>query len=121
MGRSEITLDTSPDVETRPDKNRDWRRIAPGLVISAISLIAVVYFADLGRMLQALRMANVSYLFLGIGVSVLWLLVRAIIWRALLLNRAPYRTVFLTMNEGYLFNNLLPLTTNLRITARMTW
>ena len=109
MGRSEITLDTSPDVETRPDKNRDWRRIAPGLVISAISLIAVVYFADLGRMLQALRMANVSYLFLGIGVSVLWLLVRAIIWRALLLNRAPYRTVFLTMNEGYLFNNLLPL------------
>jgi uncharacterized protein (TIRG00374 family) len=38
-----------------------------------------------------------------------WMLVRGIAWRALLRNQASYIDVFLTLNEGYLLNNLLPL------------
>jgi hypothetical protein len=52
MGRSEITLEESNDVHPKPRRNRDWRRIVPGLVISAVSLGAVLYFADLRRLLE---------------------------------------------------------------------
>jgi uncharacterized membrane protein YbhN (UPF0104 family) len=33
---------------------------------------------------------------------------RAMAWRTLLQNRAPYGRVFLTLNEGYWINNILP-------------
>jgi hypothetical protein len=42
-------------------------------------------------------------------VSLLWLCVRAVVWRTLLQDKAPYKPVFLTLNETYLINNLLPL------------
>ena len=41
-------------------------------------------------------------------VSIIWLLVRSILWRTLLENKASYKQVFPTVNEGYLLNNILP-------------
>jgi len=109
MGRSDITLEKSTDMHPKPRPNRDWRRIIPGLIISAVSLGAVLYFADLRRLLEALRLANYALVGLVILSTVLWLLVRTMMWRTLLMERAPFRDTFLTLNEGYLINNLLPL------------
>lgn len=80
----------------------------PGLIISLITLAAVFYFADLDAMLDAVRQANLALILANVAVTVLWLLVRAHVWRALLQNQATVRQTFLTVNEGYLLNNLLP-------------
>ncbi len=80
----------------------------PGLIISLITLAAVFYFADLDAMLAAVRQASLALILANVGVTVLWLLVRAHVWRALLQKQATVRQTFLTVNEGYLLNNLLP-------------
>lgn len=41
-------------------------------------------------------------------VALLWLAIRARVWQTLLQGKAGYRDVFLTLNEGYLLNNILP-------------
>ena len=109
MGRSEISLDTPPEKGPPAGASRDWRRIAPGLIISLLALAAVLYFADFRRLLQALRLANYWLVLVGILISLVWLAVRSIVWRTLLQNKASYKAVFLTLNETYLINNLLPL------------
>jgi uncharacterized protein (TIRG00374 family) len=109
MGRSDISLKSPPETQPPAGARRDWRRIAPGLIVSLLALAAVFYFADLQRLVQALRMANYTLVLLGVLVSLSWLLVRTIVWRTLLQNKASYKDVFLTLNETYLINNLLPL------------
>jgi len=83
-------------------------RILPGLIISVVSLVIVLYFVDFHQLLEALRLANYGYVALFFFVSVLWLLVRTIVWRTLLQEKATSSQVFLTLNEGYLLNNILP-------------
>lgn len=115
MGRSDINPESPPEgtppVSASRDAapHQDWRRVALGLIISLLALAAVLYFADFRRMLQALRLANYWFVLLGVLISVSWLVVRAAAWRTLLQDKAPYKTVFLTLNERYLINNLLPL------------
>jgi glycosyltransferase 2 family protein len=109
MGRIEIALETPPNPPLAARPRRDLRRILPGVVISLICLALVLYFADIRRLGQALRLANIPLIILSIFITVSWLLVRGIVWRTLLMDQVPYRPVFLTLNEGYLINNLLPL------------
>jgi hypothetical protein len=109
MGRSDISPESPPEAQPPASERHDWRRIAPGLIVSLLALAAVLYFADFQRLLQALRLANYWLVMVGILISLSWLAVRAIVWRTLLLEKAPYKTVFLTLNETYLINNLLPL------------
>ena len=86
----------------------DWRRIIPGLVISAVSLIIVFYFADLHKLREALLLANIRLIFLVGIIMLCWLAVRGLFWRTLLQDKASYKDVFWTLNEGYLINNILP-------------
>lgn len=41
-------------------------------------------------------------------ITVLWLVVRAQVWRTLLLNVPTSKDTFFAVNEGYLINNILP-------------
>lgn len=66
------------------------------------------YFADFGRMLEYLRLADYRYVALGFVFSTLWLLVRAQAWRILLQGKVSYRDAFFTYSEGYLLNNIFP-------------
>jgi uncharacterized protein (TIRG00374 family) len=84
------------------------RRWLPGAIISIILVVAILYLVDLRATLAALRTANYRLLLVAIAGSVIWLIVRSLVWRTLLQDRAPYRDVFLTINEGYLLNNFLP-------------
>ena len=83
-------------------------KIFPGLIISMISLIIVLYFVDFHQLLEALRLANYGYVALFFIFSLIWLFVRAIVWRTLLQEKATASQVFLTINEGYLLNNIFP-------------
>ena len=100
--RRKITASNSSSKES-PNKdspNKDWKRILPGLIVSAISLAVVFYIADIRLLVEALRLAGL--------LAVVWLGVRAIVWRTLLQEKATYKQVFSTVNEGYLLNNILP-------------
>lgn len=80
----------------------------PGLVISAVFVALILYFVDFREIVDALRKADVRWLAASVAVAVVWLSMRAVVWRMLLRGKAPYRSVFLTLNEGYLLNNFLP-------------
>jgi glycosyltransferase 2 family protein len=86
----------------------NWRKLLPGIVVSLVSLVIVFYFVDLDRFIAAIRLADYRYIILLVLVCVVWLLVRALVWRTLLREQAGYGQVFLTVNEGYLLNNFLP-------------
>ena len=81
----------------------------PGLGISLIALAAVFYFADFGKVIQAMQLADYRWVVLAATGTLAWLAVRGLFWRTLLRNKATYSQVFLTVNEGYLINNFLPL------------
>lgn len=80
----------------------------PGLAISLVSLAAVLTIVDLERFLQALRMADYRFVALVFGFTLCWLLVRGMVWRTLLQEKATFSQTFWTVNQGYLLNNLLP-------------
>jgi uncharacterized protein (TIRG00374 family) len=84
------------------------RRWLPGVVISLIAIVGIIYFVDLHRFIEAIRSANYWLLLAFLVISISWLMVRGIVWRTLLRGRASYRDVFWTLCEGYLLNSFLP-------------
>ncbi len=80
----------------------------PGLLVSLAALVVLFSVIDPRETLNALQQANGWMLALGMLVSLVWLVIRARVWQTLLQGKASYRDVFLTLNEGYLLNNLLP-------------
>ncbi|HSF81605.1 MAG TPA: lysylphosphatidylglycerol synthase transmembrane domain-containing protein [Anaerolineales bacterium] len=102
MGRTDI--DAPPERASR----HDWRRLLPGFVVSAVCVLIIVLTVDFRQMMAALRLADYGLIALGILITLAWLLVRGYLWRALLQGQASLGAVFLTLNEGYLLNNVLP-------------
>ena len=75
-----------------------------------MAALAIVFsLLDLKAFALAVQQANPFFLFLGVLSEILWLIVRASFWRTLLKKKATYRDAFITVNEGYLLNNILPL------------
>ena len=87
---------------------KDAKRWLPGALISILLIAAILYFVDWSKVLAAIRSANYWILGFATLLSFSWLGIRAIVWRTLLRERAPYGVVFNTLNEGYLLNNFLP-------------
>jgi hypothetical protein len=102
MGR--IDIDTPTDHHSK----KNWQRVVIGLAVSLISIGLLIYFTDLKRFIQTLEMANYPLVAAAAAITLLWLAVRGIVWRVLLLEKATYSQVYLTLNEGYLLNNFLP-------------
>src|SRR5215216_5410815 len=87
---------------------KDIKRWLPGAIVSILLIAAILYFVDLGAMVDAIRHANFPLLLFAFSIGFLWLVVRAVVWRTLLRNRASFSDVFWTIGEGYLLNNFLP-------------
>ena len=83
-------------------------RWLPGVIISLIAIVLIIKYVDLQRLVESIRSANYWLLLASLASSLVWLAVRGIVWRTLLREKASYRDVFLTINEGYLLNNFLP-------------
>ncbi len=98
-GRSKIVI-----ASTR----NNWKRILPGLIVSLAALAIIFSMLDLRKFGQAIQQADLRFLLAGILSEVLWLLVRGFVWRTLLQNKASYYDTFISINEGYLLNNILP-------------
>ena len=87
---------------------KDVKRLLPGAIISILLIAAILYFVDLGAMVNAISHANYPLLGLGVLLGFVWIAIRAIVWRTLLRDRPSYADVFWTVGEGYLLNNFLP-------------
>jgi hypothetical protein len=87
---------------------KDAKRWLPGALVSILLIAAILYFVDFRQMAEAIRSANYLILVLALPLSLLWMAVRALVWRTLLRNQASYRDVLFTVGEGYLLNNFLP-------------
>ncbi len=84
------------------------RRWLPGVVISLIAIFVIIRFVDLNSFMEAIRSANYWLVLAFLFTSIIWEMVRGIVWRTLLRGRASYRDVFWTLTEGYLLNSFLP-------------
>jgi uncharacterized membrane protein YbhN (UPF0104 family) len=80
----------------------------PGLLISIVAIGFLLWLADRENLIQALREIDISGLAPAILFYILGIMFRALSWMSLLQNKAPYRRVFITLNEGYLLNNIFP-------------
>jgi uncharacterized protein (TIRG00374 family) len=83
-------------------------RWLPGALISILLIAAILYFVDLGAMMEAVRKANYLILAAAFVLSILWMFGRAKVWQTLLRDRASFRDVLFTDAEGYLLNAFLP-------------
>lgn len=102
MGRNEIATDT------HSQKKKDWQRILPGLIVSAICLAIIFSLVKPGDLVRAIGLADVRLVLIGGIFTFLWLVVRSFLWRTLLQEKASYNQVFFTLAEGYFLNNFLP-------------
>lgn len=92
-----------------PQFLKDVKRWLPGALVSILIIAAILYFVDFSQMAEAIRSANYVLLGIALPLAVVWVMVRAIVWRVLLRERASYRDVLFTVGEGYLMNTFLPL------------
>jgi len=90
----------------KPDYH--WSRMLPGFLITLLSLAIIIYLVDPKQFIEALKLADYRIVALVFLTSLLWLFVRSLVWRTLLKEQASLSQVFLTINEGYLLNNILP-------------
>jgi uncharacterized protein (TIRG00374 family) len=95
------------ELKERPAR-KDFIRILPGILISLAALVIIAVVVDWGEVLGALMQAHYSYLLLGLPVYLAAYVFRALAWRTLLMEGAPFKRVFLAMQTGYLLNNILP-------------
>jgi uncharacterized protein (TIRG00374 family) len=84
------------------------RRWLPGTTISLVLLGIILYFVDLNAVWSALKKADYRFLLLALLGSIVWFMVRGIVWWTLLQKRATYKITFFCLSEGYLMNNFLP-------------
>jgi uncharacterized protein (TIRG00374 family) len=85
-----------------------WARMIPGLVITAVAVIALVYLVDLEQMRDALGRFDFRVLPVALAIFFGTLISRSMAWRTVLMERARFRDSFLALNQGYLLNNILP-------------
>jgi uncharacterized protein (TIRG00374 family) len=80
----------------------------PGVVISIVAIILVFHKTSWQDLVNAFGHVTVEVIFLAILLFLVSLFSRAFAWRSLLKNKVTFFQTFLTMNEGYLLNNILP-------------
>jgi uncharacterized protein (TIRG00374 family) len=83
-------------------------RWLPGLVISGIAIFLLIRFSNWSEVIQAASLINLILLIPALVFFLISLGFRALAWRVLLQGRAGYGRVILTLNEGYLLNNIFP-------------
>ncbi|MBE0409483.1 MAG: flippase-like domain-containing protein [Anaerolineales bacterium] len=73
-----------------------------------MSIGLVLYLADLRQVWSAIQNLNLLFITGTLFITLLWLSVRSKVWQTLLQEHVSYKQVFMTLNEGYLLNNILP-------------
>lgn len=83
-------------------------RWLPGLIISTIAVLLLIRFSNWSEILQAISQINLSWFFPALLFFMVSVGLRALAWMILLQKKVNYGRVYLTLNEGYLLNNIFP-------------
>jgi len=83
-------------------------RWLPGLIISAIAILLLVRFTNWPEVFSAISGIKLGWLIPAVGFFLISIGLRALSWMILLQKKVNYGRVFITLNEGYLLNNIFP-------------
>ena len=83
-------------------------RWLPGLIISVIAIFLLIRFSNWPEVLDAISGINLGWFFPSIVFFMISIGFRAASWMIMLQKKVNYGRVFLTLNEGYLLNNIFP-------------
>lgn len=93
----------------------DWRttarsllRLLPAILITLLAFWLLTRVISWNQFLAALGSIPLGTLALVVLIYLVSMVVRGLSWQLLLQRKAPADQVVLTLNEGYLFNNVLP-------------
>jgi uncharacterized protein (TIRG00374 family) len=86
----------------------DIGRWLPGLVISSIAIVLLIRLANWQEVGEALAAIDLSWLLPALFFYLVGISFRTLSWMTLLQKKAQYSRVFLTLNQGYLLNNIFP-------------
>ncbi len=84
-----------------------WRWL-PGVLISLIALFVVFRLAQWEELGPAIARIPLPFILAATGLTILFLMVRAVAWRVILGNHASVGQTFWAINQGYLLNNIFP-------------
>jgi hypothetical protein len=99
--------DISENVQSNKNSST-LKKMLPGLVISLAALAVLLLLVDLEDVKEAIQLADYRYLFPTAVVFFITIGARSLGWRAILQEKISFTKAFLTENEGYLLNNVLP-------------
>lgn len=85
-----------------------WQTLLVGILISTAALALALRQANLGQVVEALRLARYEYVLACTVMVVAGTLIRGWRWSALTENRLSAIDGFFLFNAGFLFNNILP-------------
>ena len=80
----------------------------PGLLVSAAAIFVLSRFVDMGELQHAFSLADFRWIPLVILPFLGTVLARSKAWQTLLEDEVRFSDAFLSLNQGYLLNNILP-------------
>lgn len=94
--------------ETRKNAGHSWLHWLPAVGFTAAAFWLLARSIQWEIFLRSLSAVPVGVWVLTIAIYLVSILLRAFGWQFLLQRKVSPGTVFLTLNEGYFFNNILP-------------
>jgi glycosyltransferase 2 family protein len=87
---------------------RSSLRWLPGVVVTFLAIGLLAGMINWREFLASLQRVPVGLLFLTVCIYLVSIVTRGLAWQFLLQRKVSAPRVILTLNEGYLFNNILP-------------
>jgi glycosyltransferase 2 family protein len=75
-------------------------------LLSLAAAIVLLFVTDWNQVGRAFKQIRIESLLIGMGLTIIFLLIRAAAWRELLDGKARFWVSFRIVNEGYLLNNI---------------
>ncbi|MBE0699911.1 MAG: flippase-like domain-containing protein [Anaerolineaceae bacterium] len=99
---------SSPAARERRSVFRTLLRWLPGLLITSLALVLLFRMIDWEQFTVSLAAIPVWVILLTIALYFVSIIFRSLAWQFLLQRKVTLAQAFLTLNEGYFFNNVLP-------------
>jgi glycosyltransferase 2 family protein len=89
-------------------RRNQFLRLLPGIVLSVIAIIALIWQVNWRQTLQAWASAHLWVIAPAVAFIAAAMFTRAVAWRLLMRNTVPMRKAFWILNVSYMLNAILP-------------
>jgi uncharacterized protein (TIRG00374 family) len=95
-------------MEKTEKKKNNWLGLAIGIGVSVLAIGLLIYLIDFELTIDAIKRADFKFILLSAVFLICYLVTRSLAWRIILQDKISFQKTFWTINEGYMFNNILP-------------